>query len=228
MWKSKLVVLALMLSSTYLNTSQARPAAPLPNVHIAGQVFFAGKPAAGVTVQARYNCFTYKIDGADANLAAKATSDANGYYRLRVARAPAGSTYVAAVAGKVGTKAYANYCNPNALSGEDLTSKTKRFNINLQPATPPSAAETQCLKAKGEWGWLNSRVMGCNVQYSDASKECTDNKDCKGNMCLAGRRTIAGLDRNSKITGYCAGDTYSKYNASAEIRTGKVVFRKLY
>lgn len=220
MWIYKLFLLAVILSSAYFNTSQAKPAAPLRNVQVAGQVFFAGQPAAGVTVQAKtYNCLN-----SESEIVAKAISDARGYYRLRIPSAPSNATHIAASAGKLEDKAYANYCNPNALTGEDLTSKTKRFNINLLPATTPSAAETQCLKAKGEWGWLNTKVIGCNFQYSDAWISCTDGKQCKGNMCLINRRFLSPYVKNP--VGSCTSNTYMKYNARAELRDGKVVIRK--
>lgn len=219
----KLVITLLVLGG-FSTAVLARPAAPLRNVQVAGQVFFAGQPAAGVTVQARlYSCFLGNTTD-NSTRGATAKSDAKGYYRLRIPSAPIGNTYVTALAGTLGTKGYASYCNPTALTGEDLTSKTKRFNIQLEPAKPMSVAEAQCIKAKGEWGWLSTKVQGCNIQYDDAGKLCTDSKMCKGGMCLAGRRDV--LSRNPKPTGYCADSTYTKYQAIAEIKNGKITMRK--
>ncbi|WP_020559492.1 carboxypeptidase regulatory-like domain-containing protein [Thiofilum flexile] len=219
MKKFKLALYAMLLAIIGFSSAQARPLFTVTSVHIMGQVRFAGKPAAGVAVQARFgSCFANKGKA----ISARAISDAKGDYRLYLPRVTEGTIYLAAVTGKIGSKAYANYCNPIALSTNDLRNKNQRFNISLQLAKPPSADEVQCIKAKGEWGWLSTKVIGCNFQYSDANKRCTDAKQCKGNMCLVGRRDFIRPNPNIKPIGYCVSATYTKHKAFAELKNGKI------
>lgn len=119
-----------------------------------------------------------------------------------------------------------NICQ-QALKGGLDTPLKNRFNLKLEgvaattpkPPTPPkppvSTAEQKCQAQGGKWEFISRGVKGCNLNYKDAGRLCTDGKQCSSQVCLA-------KDRNPRANeGQCAATTSAIINGCmGEIKRG--------
>lgn len=171
-------------------------------------------------------------------------TDEKGYYRLfEPESSEAVYVYVEASEQPPNT-----YCLFEGISGFNnaSTHNKKNYSINLKginfihgyladpKATPQLHRNIMACNAEGGiWGELKPQQFGCNLEFKDAHKACTDAKQCLGNICFAApEEGIRYPSPNRpKPTGFCAVDTYQALNKrpgniNGEYKAGKLILYK--
>lgn len=190
----------------------ARPAQPLKNIEVYGQVTLNGQAVADVLVEAKTGSCFGELNGST-------KTNKHGSYSIKLKEFfHTGGLHVSVPSVKAAHAGYAPYCKYEAANVDYKSNQTVRYNVSLSKAQPETAEQRQCLAQGGQWGPFTPTKMNCNFTYKDYGQSCKNGSECLAKVCLANPRYI-GL-------GYCPMNTYYIWNSSQRIENGKRIPNK--